>query len=182
MEMMINCADGDVAASHGEYVALRDGGYVLVRPLQEHDRPSVVSLFADLSPESRAYRFLSSSMQITPAIIDRVTTGHALVATSAGCVVALGSFHPQHDPTLAEVALVVADREQRRGIGAALSRRLLHDARCAGIRRLSAEVADSNRGLQALIRALDVPFTRTHSRGVIRLEADLYPGPAQPRH
>lgn len=173
--------DGEDAAGRGQRVALRDGGHALVRPLREQDRPSVVSLIAGLSPESRAQRFHLSSLHITPAVIDLVTAGRALVATREGRVVALASYHPQHDPTLAEVAIVVADAEQRHGIGTALCRRLIRDARCAGICRLIAEIEGSNRGMLALLRALDLPMTHARAWGVITVEVVLCPGPEPPR-
>jgi acetyltransferase len=175
MQTNLPCATGAEQQLRGERVALRDGGHVRVRPLRQHDRPGVVALLTGLSPESRAQRFLAAGMQVTPAVVDRVTAGRVLVATIAGRVVGLASLHPRHDPTQAEVALLVADREQRRGIGTALSRRLLWEARCAGIRRLSAEIVDSNRGVLALIRTLGMPSTRAHARGVIAVEIDLCP-------
>jgi L-amino acid N-acyltransferase YncA len=164
---------GDDAAGRGERVALGDGGHALVRPLREGDRPGVVSLFAGLSPESRARRFHSSGLHITPALIDLVTAGRAFVATREGRLVALASFHPLHDPTLAELAIVVADAEQRRGIGTALCRHLIRDARFAGIRRLIAEIEGSNPGMLALLRALDVPMTQARAWGIITVEVEL---------
>jgi L-amino acid N-acyltransferase YncA len=159
-----------------ERVALRDGGHVLIRPLLAQDRPSVEALFDGLSPESRAQRFLSSSMRVTPAVIDLVTAGYVLVATRAGSIVALASFHPRRDPTLAEMAVVVADAEQRRGIGAALTRCLMRDAWSAGIRRFQAEIMASNRGVRALLRTLAVPVTRHgYSLGEITIEIELTP-------
>jgi GNAT superfamily N-acetyltransferase len=165
-----------IPCSDGEPVRLRDGGFVLIRPLLQSDRPSVVSLFAGLSPESRAQRFHSSSLRITPAVIDLVTAGHVLVATRDEAVVALASWHPRHDPALAEVAIVVADAEQRRGIGTALTQRLVWDACSAGIRRLRVEVG-SNRGVFTLLRTLGVSTTRQARRlGLTTLEFNACAG------
>jgi GNAT superfamily N-acetyltransferase len=168
--------DGMDAARPAERVALRDGGHVLIRPLLEQDRSSVALLFAGLSPESRAQRFHSSSLQITPAVIDIVTAGHVLVAAKDEGLVGLASYHPQHDAAPAEVAVVVADAEQRRGIGTALLARLARDARSAGICRLQA-IVGYNRGVPALLRTLGAPMTR-HARGLdlITVELELCPG------
>jgi L-amino acid N-acyltransferase YncA len=162
-------------------VAVRDGGHVLIRPLLAQDRPGVVSFLAGLSPESRAQRFHSSSMPITPGVIDLATGGHALVATRHGAIVALASFHPQSDLVQAELAIVVADAEQRRGIGTALAQRLVRDAAGAGIHRLQAEVASSNRGVLALLRALGLPMVRhAHGLGLMTVDVELCPAPAPP--
>jgi GNAT superfamily N-acetyltransferase len=164
------------AARLTERVTLRDGGHLLIHPLREQDRPSVAALFAGLSPESRAQRFLSAGVHITPAVIDWVTAGHVLVATRGENVVALASFHPQRDPALAETAIVVADTEQRRGIGTALFQRLIRDAWCAGIHRLRAEVAGSNYRMRALLRTLGVPMTYAYAQGQVTVEIDLIAG------
>ena len=73
-----------------------------------------------LSPESRAHRFHSAAVTITPATLDLVTAGHALVAALGDHLVALGSYVALPDAPQAELALTVADAEQRRGIGTAL--------------------------------------------------------------
>jgi L-amino acid N-acyltransferase YncA len=164
------------AARLTERVTLGNGDHVLIRPLREQDRSSVVALFAGLTPESLAQRFLSAGVRITPAVIDHVTAGRVLVATRDERVVALASFHPQHDPTLADTAIVVADAEQRRGIGTALFQRLMRDAWCAGIRQLRAEVSGTNYGMRALLRALDLPMTYGYARGEITVEVDLSAG------
>jgi len=180
MHMRTPHTDGEDAARLAEQVTLQDGSHVLIRPLLEQDRPSIVALFAGLSLESRAQRFHSAGLRITPAVIDLVTAGYVLVATWDGVVVALASFQPQHDLAMAEAAIVVADAEQRRGIGTALTQRLVRDAWSAGIRQLRAEIVDSNRGVLALLRTLGVPPTRhVHALGLITVEVQLraVPGP-----
>jgi RimJ/RimL family protein N-acetyltransferase len=160
-------------AQLAERVALRECGAVIIRPLRAQDRPRVVALFTGLSPESRAERFHSAGLHITPAIIDLVTAGHALVALRDGRVVGLASYRPQRDATLAELGIVVADAEQRRGIGTALCQRLLRDACCAGIRRLQADIVNSNRGMLALLKTLGVPMTHTRAPGEITVQVEL---------
>jgi L-amino acid N-acyltransferase YncA len=155
-------------------VTLRDGSQVLIRPLRGRDRPRVAALFAGLSPETRALRFHSAGVHVTPALLDMVTAGHALVATRSDDVIALASFLAQRDATVAEVAIVVADHEQRHGIGTALMQRLMRDALHAGIHRLRADVVADNRGMLALLKTLAVPLTRrAHSRGEITIDVEL---------
>ena len=59
------------------------------------------------------------------------------------------SGRPGHS---AEIAFVVADRYQQRGIGSALTRLLLDDARAAGITEITALATGDNRAALALIR------------------------------
>jgi ribosomal protein S18 acetylase RimI-like enzyme len=174
------CTDIDDVGRLAERVALHDGGFVCIRPLLESDRAGVISLFSGLSPESRTQRLHSSSLRITPLVIDLVTAGYVLDATRDGAVVALASYHPRHDPELAEAAIVVADADQRRGIGTALTQRLVRDARRAGIRRLQAEVG-SNRGVFALLRTLGISPVRPARRlGLTTVEVEVWAGPTSP--
>ena len=75
----------------GEFALLRDGGQVLIRPLQPHDRPEVEAFFARLSPESRAMRFHSAGWFPSAATLDLVLSGYTLVAELGGRLVALAS-------------------------------------------------------------------------------------------
>src|SRR5207253_4150089 len=52
----------------------------------------------------------------------------------------------------AEIAFVVADSYQHRGIGSALTRMLLDDARAAGITEIIAQASGENRAALALIK------------------------------
>jgi GNAT superfamily N-acetyltransferase len=178
MDKGIPCSERHGATPRTKRVALRDGGHVLIRRLRAADRPGVVALLAGLSPLSRAGRFHSAGVHLTAEVIDQVTAGHVLVATREGGVVALASYHPRCDDMEAEVALVVADAEQRRGIGSALCMCLLREARCAGIRWIWGEIAGSNRGMLTLLHRLDLPLTYTRAPGVIAIRIALLPDPS----
>jgi len=52
----------------------------------------------------------------------------------------------------AEIAFVVADDHQHRGIGSALTRMLLDDARAAGITEITAQASGENPAALALIK------------------------------
>ena len=58
------------------------------------------------------------------------------------------------DPSAAEVAIVVADDWQRRGVGSLLSDQLAEEARRAGIARFTATIASDNVAAQRLMRRL----------------------------
>jgi acetyl coenzyme A synthetase (ADP forming)-like protein len=167
---------GSTASS--EYVLLRDGGQVLIRPLEPADRPAIEDLFTRLSPESRAMRFQSAGQRVDQAMLDHVTAGHALVAQRDGSLLALASYHPLRDPGRAEMAIVVDDAEQGRGIGTVLFEHLSQDARRGGIQRLLAEVLGSNRAMLDLLKNLGFRTTRTFAQGVEEVEIALRPGPA----
>ncbi len=62
-----------------------------------------------------------------------LTAGHALVAALSDHLVALGSYVALPDATQAELALTVADAEQRRGIGSRAMRSWLAAWPCTSL-------------------------------------------------
>ncbi len=166
----------------GEFVLVRDGSQVLIRPLRPPDRAGVAALFARLSPESRALRFHSGGIRIDDRTLDVVTAGHALVVERDGRIVALASYYPLRDPARAEMAIAVDDAAHGRGIGTVLFERLSEDARRAGIRTLLAEVLAANRGMLGLLTGLGFRTSRRFDGGVVEVNVTLAPDPAYRAH
>ena len=68
-----------------------------------------------------------------------------LVAELGGEIIAAGSYHRDRtNPETAEVAFVVEDAQQRRGLGSILLEHLAAAAQERGIRRFTAEVLGEN--------------------------------------
>src|SRR5579872_574119 len=170
--------EGPAEAVQGVTVTLRDGTPLVIRPVNSEDRPAIAALFARLSPQSLYTRFHASTVHISDAVLDLVTADHALVAELEGQIIALASYHPLHDPTQAEMAMVVDDRHQGRGIGTALFGVLSFDAQQAGIRRLRAGVLRSNGAMLRVFQQSPFPLTHRSSLDEIEVEVDLLPAAA----
>ena len=138
---------------------LTHGLTIVVRPLVNGDVEAVAAVFAGLGDESRRRRFNAAKPCLTDsdlAALARVDSSHhALVAHVLGDTrpIALAQLARTSGET-AEVAFVVADEYQNRGIGSALTRMLLDDARAAGIREITALATGDNRAAVALIRRI----------------------------
>ena len=147
---------------------LSHGLTIVVRPLANGDVDTVAAVFGRLGNESRRLRFngakpcLSDRELVDLARID--ATHHALVAHVVGDPrpAAIAQL-VRSSRESAEIAFVVADEHQHRGIGSALTRMLLDDARAAGIKEITALASGDNRAAVALIR-------RTASVLEVRLE------------
>lgn len=161
----------------GEFVLLRDGGQVLIRPYTPADRPAVAALLQRLSPESVRLRFHVRGVRVDERTIDFATAGHALVAQIGERLVALASYARLRDPQRAEVAILVEDAEQGRGIGTVLLERLASDARREGVERFVAQVLGANQRMLALVHNLGFRTTRTWEQGAVEVELDLRPVP-----
>jgi ribosomal protein S18 acetylase RimI-like enzyme len=136
---------------------LPHGPTIVVRALSDGDVETVSAVFGRLGGESRRRRFNGAK----PCLSDLELAGlaradathHALVAYVAGDPqpAALAQLVRTSRET-AEIAFVVADEHQHRGIGSALTRMLLDDARAAGIKEITALATGDNRAAVALIR------------------------------
>ncbi|WP_235193060.1 GNAT family N-acetyltransferase [Streptomyces viridochromogenes] len=99
------------------------------------------------------------------------------VQTASGRVVGLGHLLWDGDET--EVALLVEDAWQRRGIGGELLRRLVAMAVEAGCASVYAVTQSSNTGMVAAMRGLGLPLDYQVEEGTLVITARLAP-PAEP--
>ncbi|MFI6644138.1 GNAT family N-acetyltransferase [Streptomyces sp. NPDC050504] len=101
------------------------------------------------------------------------------VQTASGRLVALGHLLWDGDET--EVALLVEDDWQRRGIGSELLRRLVALAAEAGCDSVYAVTQASNTGMVAAMRGLDLPLDYQIEEGTLVVTARLAPSPVRSR-
>ncbi len=136
---------------------LPHGPTILVRPLEDGDVDMVVAVFGRLGEESRRRRFNAAKPCLSDAELEQLArvdaSHHVLVAWVVGDPAPAGLAQlARTSRDSAEIAFVVADEHQHRGIGSALTRMLLDDARAAGITEITAQASGENRAALALIR------------------------------
>jgi GNAT superfamily N-acetyltransferase len=170
-----------------------DGRPVVVRRLGPGDRLLVARLLGRLSdtswwlryqtPRSRSAEVLAAETErIASADPSRHTTLLA-VAHRGGAeeAVAMAELVRAAHGSSAELAIVVLDAEQRRGIGGELVQRLIGIAREQGLASLHIDSLAENRGMLALIRGIRAPHTIVRGWGEVRATVELNRGgaPAQ---
>jgi GNAT superfamily N-acetyltransferase len=147
-------------------VRLRSGDRVVVRSLRPDDEARLGEMFDQLSNSSRYQRFLAGKPTVTARALRRlVEVDHrdheALVAVTPGGHLdgdatekVIGEarwVRNEDDPTVAEMAITVADDWQQRGLGTALADDLARRAVEEGVERFAAEVLADNDGIRRLI-------------------------------
>jgi len=161
---------------------LNDGTLINFRPIHPTDEPRMRDLFYRLSEATIYYRFMSHQ-QFVPRrqIQDFVYIDHrndvAIVGTlpeaHGEAIIAIGSYYLDPKTNLAEVAFVVHDEWQNRGIGAFLLRHLIRIARRNGISGLTAEVLAENKAMQAVINKSNCKIKSTFAGNVHSYEMDF---------
>jgi GNAT superfamily N-acetyltransferase len=140
-------------------VTLPEGHEITVRRAGPEDRAAALAMHERCSPATLSMRYHGPA-----ADADRYLThllgprfGRSLaVETASGRLVALG--HLLWDGEENEVALLVEDAWQRRGIGVALLRRLVELAAEAGRESVYAVTTSANTGMVAAMRELGLPL------------------------
>jgi len=135
---------------------------LLLRPVEADDAPRVRRLFERLSPDTVYRRFFTLFPTPPPAILSYLahpeTVDHeGLAALDGDEIVALGSWDRIAGTTEAELAVLVEDAWQHRGLGRELTRALVAEAAHRGITILTATMLSENDRARRLATRLARP-------------------------
>ncbi|WP_217141983.1 bifunctional GNAT family N-acetyltransferase/acetate--CoA ligase family protein [Streptomyces sp. AC627_RSS907] len=169
-------------------VVLRDGGTARVRPITVDDAERLVSFYEQVSDESKYYRFFAPYPRLSAKdvrrfthhdFVDRVglaaTIGGEFIATVRYDRIGAGGTPASAPADEAEVAFLVQDAHQGRGVASALLEHIAAVARERGIRRFAAEVLPANTKMIKVFMDAGYTQKRSFEDGVVRLEFDLEP-------
>ncbi|MEX3102573.1 GNAT family N-acetyltransferase, partial [Streptomyces sp. ST1020] len=169
-------------------VVLRDGGTARVRPITADDAERLVSFYEQVSDESKYYRFFAPYPRLSAKDVHRFTHHDfvdrvGLAATVGGEFIATVRYDrigPDGLPATApadeaEVAFLVQDAHQGRGVASALLEHIGAVARERGIRRFAAEVLPANSKMIKVFTDAGYTQKRSFEDGVVRLEFGLEP-------
>jgi RimJ/RimL family protein N-acetyltransferase len=144
---------------------------VLIRPIRSDDETRLVELYDHLSRHTAYQRFFSVMRRLPPVWAHYLANVDyqrrlALVVEHSGTgtreLVGVARYEATDDPGVAEVAFVLQDGWQNRGLGTALLHDLLAAAEASGIRRFRAYVlADNYRMVDLLTRFTDIETRKT---------------------
>ncbi|MCQ8193677.1 bifunctional acetate--CoA ligase family protein/GNAT family N-acetyltransferase [Streptomyces rugosispiralis] len=186
-------------------VVLRDGGTAQIRPITPDDAQRLVSFYERVSDESKYYRFFAPYPRLSDRDVHRFThhdyvdrvglaaivgdefiatvrydriDGRGMPARPSPTTTLNGRFAAPSDPAPAdeaEVAFLVQDAHQGRGVASALLEHIGAVARERGIRRFAAEVLPANNKMIKVFTDAGYTQKRSFEDGVVRLEFDLEP-------
>ncbi len=164
-------------------VLLRDGQAAHLRPISGDDEDLLVEFYEQVSAESKYLRFFAPMPRLSDKDVRRFThVDHhdrvAFVLTVANKMIAVGRFDRLPDVktedgesvTEAEVAFLVQDAHQGRGIAQLLLEHLAQAGRERGIDRFVAEVLPENQRMIQIFREAGYQVAGGFEEGVMRLE------------
>jgi acyl-CoA synthetase (NDP forming)/RimJ/RimL family protein N-acetyltransferase len=162
-------------------VLLLDGSAARLRPIRPDDADALVEFYARVSPQSKYLRFFAPYPELSQRDVDRFTRVDyrdrtAFVLTVGRDIVAVGRFDvvdessPPGSRQQAEVAFLVEDRHQGRGIAQLLLEHLAQAGRERGITSFVAEVLPDNARMIQTFKEAGYRLGRAYEDGVVRLE------------
>ncbi|MEH0846016.1 GNAT family N-acetyltransferase [Micromonospora sp. CPCC 205711] len=162
-------------------VLLSDGSAVQLRPIRPQDAPEIVAMHSRFSERTRYLRYFSPYPRIPDRDLQRfVNVDHrdreAFVVLAGDRIVAVGRYERLGpDSPEAEVAFVVEDDYQGRGIGSVLLEHLADAARRYGLVHFVAEVLPSNGAMLRVFSDFGYQVQRQYADGVVHLSFPIAP-------
>jgi acetyltransferase len=156
-------------------VTLKDGTTAVLRPIRPEDEPELSALYARLSPETAYQRFFTVMARLPPswahtfANVDYERRMAIVAVSPDNRLIAVARYDLDEASDEAEIAIVVQDQWQGKGLGTILLAELLGYAEAKGIRRFRADVLTENRRMLDLLGRQTRVLERRTDRGVTSL-------------
>jgi AcrR family transcriptional regulator/L-amino acid N-acyltransferase YncA len=172
-----------IASSAGNHEAAAwvepiKGGTVWIRLARPEDADAVAAMHDRSSERSRYQRYFSIA-DWRGTRLYRLAGGHRgvtlVVMSETGSIVGLGNVFPDAEfgEHSAEIALIVEDEYQQRGVGRKLLQAMLHMATRLGFTEVVASVLADNNGMLHLFKTTDLQWDTTVHDGVAYMRAPL---------
>jgi RimJ/RimL family protein N-acetyltransferase len=174
-----------IAGSEGGAKALgwvepiKGDGTVWIRLARPEDADAVAAMHERCSERTRYRRYLTGVGEWRDLSLRRLTGGHRgatlVVMSEDGSIVGLGNVFPDQpgDGRDAELAEIVEDAYQGRGIGTRLLRHMLELAQRLGFQNVVATVLAENAEILAVLEATGLDWTRELDESVFTMRAPL---------
>ncbi|MCW2681488.1 MAG: CoA-binding domain protein [Frankiales bacterium] len=161
-------------------VVLTDGGTAHLRPIRPDDADRLRTFHEGLSKETVYNRFFAYRPSLSDTDVARFTqVDHddrvALVATLRDDLIGVVRYDRLPGTADGEVAFVIADAHQGRGLGAVLLEHLAAAARERGVERFVADVLPTNRAMLTVFRSAGYEVRRDLADGYISLDFPIRP-------
>ncbi len=165
-------------------VVLSDGSTMHIRPIRPTDGAGIEALHARLSPETIYFRFFTPLSKLSPKMLDRFVNVDyverlALIGQLGDDIIAVARYERLSSTwdggPEAEVAFLVDDAHQGRGIGTVMLEHLAGAAKDAGISRFVADTLAENQRMLRVFHDAGYNDERHFADGVVRVAFGITP-------
>ena len=166
-----------------EWITLKDGSVIFLRPIKPSDGPLILDLFHKLSPETIYFRFLTRLDKLQPELLKHILeidyeTHFTLVAVNKeeemGSIVGSCRYITTQKMDHAELTVVLRDDWQQRGLGKSMATRVVTVARLKGISSIEIAFDYRNEGMKRLFASLGYPVKHESSLVDIADRMEIY--------
>ena len=166
-----------------EWITLKDGSVIFLRPIKPSDGPLILDLFHKLSPETIYFRFLTRLDKLQPELLKHILeidyeTHFTLVAVNKEeemeSIVGSCRYITTQKMDHAELTVVLRDDWQRRGLGKSMATRVVTVARLKGISSIEIAFDYRNEGMKRLFASLGYPVKHESSLVDIADRMEIY--------
>ncbi len=167
------------------YDTLRDGTEIFFRPIKPTDEPALAEMLYSLSEESMRTRYMTRTMAFPHKDVQHLTNidyknDIAIVGVVPGVsgeeVVAIGQYFLDPKTQAAEVAFLVQDEWQQKGMGTFLLDYITKIAKQRGVRRFYAKVLPNNKPMLAIFHNSGYKVNTEFDGDVYSITYDLTEG------
>jgi len=159
-------------------VTLKDGSTVLVRPIRAGDEPLMHELLHSFSKETIYHRFFTMTADMSLEQLkyyvnvdyeERMAIVGVTKVEEREKIIAVARYDLDRPTNMAEVAVVVVDEWQNKGLGSFLLKYLAQIARTRGISGFTAEVMPDNFRMLHLLNKTSGTIKKAFVDGTIRV-------------
>lgn len=165
--------------TYKENVLLKNGQGIILKPAKPEDTPDVELFMTRVSQESLRMRFMASIAQVSANLIKELCSGNfkntgcllaVTVDNSNSKVVGLGNYIAVGNGHTAEVAFLIEDDYQGKGIGTLLLERLAGLAAANGFVEFEAEVLPDNQQMINVFKSSGFEKHQVWSSDTVHIE------------
>lgn len=170
-----------------EQWTMREGTRVFIRPIRPEDEPLMIAFHEGLSERSVYMRYFESLSFKTRTAHERLSricfadpqqetvlvAVHTDPNNGTRRVLAVARLSKYSDGKTAEIAALVSDEYQGRGLGTELLKRLVQSATGQGIHRITAEMLRDNTLMQSIAKRLGFRLHQLKDLRSVRAAMDL---------
>jgi len=155
-----------------------------IRPIRPEDAELELDFVKNLSKRSRYLRFMNSLQTLTPKMLSRFTQIDydremafiALTQDANDNTIEIGvtRYTTNPDGKSCEMAIVVRDDYQHKGVASALLNSLIQHAKLKGLSKMEGEVLSENSTMLSLLKEYNFKLkTMEEDRNIVQIELNL---------